>query len=210
MTTHSWWVFASSAAGMMFLFVRPARRLWQQRLQMLRPLARPASNRGPGPVLFSGMIPKTSGAVTGDEGIADVPLMLELLATSFDAGLPMVRALEVLAGIATEGTRRRLDVVVAGLSIGAAWQASWDPVRGYRVLESLYAALTFAALTGAPSSALLYAEAAQLRRVRHRNAERRAAALGVKLVMPLGLCFLPAFVCLGIVPVVLAMVPSFR
>ncbi len=41
-----------------------------------------------------------------------------------------------------------------------------------------------------------------------RGAERRAAALGVRLVVPLGLCSLPAFVCLGIVPVLLAMLPS--
>ena len=39
------------------------------------------------------------------------------------------------------------------------------------------------------------------------SAAGAAAALGVTLVIPLGLCSLPAFVCLGIVPVLLAMVP---
>ncbi|MCZ2401799.1 type II secretion system F family protein [Paenarthrobacter sp. Z7-10] len=190
---------------MMVLCQRPDRTRWKQRLQMWQVRRR----RGPRwvPVQESA---EAAGAACRNDGIEDVPLMLELLATAFDAGLPMVRALEVLAGVANEATRRRLVVVVAGLCIGASWSTSWSLVHCDEVLETLHSALTFAALTGAPSSALLDAEAAQIRRIRHRTAERRAAALGVKLVLPLGLCFLPAFVCLGIVPVVLAMVPSFR
>lgn len=64
------------------------------------------------------------------------------------------------------------------------------------------------ALSGVSSSEILYAQAARLRPERFRVAERRAAALGVKLVIPLGLWSLPAFVCLGIVPVLLAMLPQ--
>jgi pilus assembly protein TadC len=32
-----------------------------------------------------------------------------------------------------------------------------------------------------------------------------AGALGVQLVLPLGLCFLPAFVLLGLVPMILSL-----
>jgi len=39
-----------------------------------------------------------------------------------------------------------------------------------------------------------------------RSAARTAAArLGVRLVLPLGACFLPAFVLIGLVPVLLAL-----
>lgn len=144
-----------------------------------------------------------------DRGIQDVPLILELLATCLDAGLPMPRALELLAEVAETQTREGLRTVVAGLSIGASWQTSWHPVKNQRVLGRLYDALTFAAVTGAPAASLLYAEAAQLRRSAQRDSERRAAALGVRLVIPLGLCSLPAFVCLGVAPVVIAMMHSF-
>ncbi|MDJ0355160.1 type II secretion system F family protein [Paenarthrobacter sp. PH39-S1] len=143
-------------------------------------------------------------------GIANLPLMLELLATCLDAGLPLSRSLELLAAVTTTRTREGLATVVAGLSIGASWQTSWRPVRGHPQMGGLYEALTFAAVTGAPSATLLYAEAAQLRRSAQRESEHRAASLGVKLVIPLGLCSLPAFLCLGVVPVVVAMVPSFR
>ncbi|WAP52356.1 type II secretion system F family protein [Arthrobacter sp. ATA002] len=73
----------------------------------------------------------------------------------------------------------------------------------------LRGALTFTATTGAPSAAVLVAAAAQLRRRRAREAERRAAALGVKLVVPLGLCALPAFIVLTVVPLLLSLLPSF-
>jgi pilus assembly protein TadC len=143
-------------------------------------------------------------------GIDDVPLLLELTAASLDAGMPVVRALEVLASVSTVRLRRGLTVVVAGLTIGASWQSSWQPVLHEPDLARMHDALTFSSLTGTASAALLYAEAAQLRRSGQRAAEKRAAALGVKLVIPMGLCSLPAFICLGVAPVVLALVPSLR
>ena len=41
----------------------------------------------------------------------------------------------------------------------------------------------------------------------YRRAERAAEALAVKLVLPLGLCFLPAFMCWGVVPVLMSLLP---
>ncbi|KAE8762071.1 secretion system protein, partial [Georgenia thermotolerans] len=51
---------------------------------------------------------------------------------------------------------------------------------------------------------LLRRAAEAVRADRQRQAQEAAARLGVRLVLPLGLCFLPAFVLLGIVPVVVA------
>ncbi|MDQ0277910.1 pilus assembly protein TadC [Arthrobacter silviterrae] len=142
------------------------------------------------------------------QGLADVPLLLELLAAALDAGLPIPWALRLVAGVASEPIREALDKVVAGLQMGASWEHAWEGAGGVRQAEQIQEALSFAALTGAPAAPLLFAEARQRRRQQQRDAEKRAAALGVKLVVPLGLCSLPAFVCLGIVPVVVAMVPS--
>ncbi|WP_240630099.1 type II secretion system F family protein [Specibacter cremeus] len=140
--------------------------------------------------------------------IDDLPMLLELLGAALDAGVSVPRALKIVAAVAAPEIRDGLAVVVAGLSIGASWEHAWEPVRGSGALAGLYRALSLAALTGAPAASLLYAESAQLRRGAHRDAERRAGALGVKLVIPLGLCSLPAFVCLGVVPVVVAMMPA--
>ncbi|WP_427015558.1 type II secretion system F family protein [Pseudarthrobacter sp. P1] len=141
------------------------------------------------------------------DGVDDLPLVLELLGAALDAGASVPRSLQLVSAVCTPRLRDGLDAVVAGLAMGASWEHSWRGVRTQHELAALYRALSFAALTGAPSTSLLYAEAQQLRRDAQRAAERRAAALGVKLVLPLGLCSLPAFIALGVVPVVVAMVP---
>ncbi|MCX2747176.1 type II secretion system F family protein [Arthrobacter sp. MI7-26] len=145
----------------------------------------------------------------GHEGLRNVPMILELVAAMLDSGAGLGRTLELIAGCASPQLSRSLGSVVAALDIGTDWETAWRS-SGQQCAEArrLKDALAFAALTGAPSSAILYAQAARLRREQFRAAEKRAAALGVKLVIPLGLCSLPAFICLGIVPVLLAMLPS--
>lgn len=142
-------------------------------------------------------------------GLKDTAMMLELVAAMLDAGAGIGRSLELVAASAAPQYRDSLRPVVSALAIGADWETAWrsSAVRLPEILE-LRDALGFAALTGAPSSAILYAQAARLRRERFRAAEKRAASLGVKLVVPLGLCSLPAFICLGVVPVLLALVPT--
>lgn len=145
----------------------------------------------------------------GPDGLRDTAMMLELVAAMLDAGSGIGRSLELVSASACTQYRESLRPVVSALAIGADWETAWrsSAVRLPAILE-LRDALAFAALTGAPSSAILYAQAARLRRERFRAAEKRAASLGVKLVVPLGLCALPAFICLGVVPVLLALVPS--
>ena len=142
-------------------------------------------------------------------GLNDTAMMLELVAAMLDAGAGIGRSLELVAASAAPEYRDSLRPVVSALAIGADWETAWrsSAVRSTGILE-LRDALAFAALTGAPSSAILYAQAARLRRERFRAGEKRAASLGVKLVVPLGLCSLPAFICLGVVPVLLALVPA--
>lgn len=151
----------------------------------------------------------TRQALRAGEGLRDTAMMLELIGAMLDAGSGIGRALELVADSASPEYRHSLRPVVSALAIGADWETAWrsSEVRTPELLV-LRQALGFAALTGAPSSAILYAQAARLRRERFRAAEKRAAALGVRLVVPLGLCSLPAFVCLGVVPVLLAMLPS--
>ncbi|WP_307030807.1 type II secretion system F family protein [Arthrobacter globiformis] len=142
-------------------------------------------------------------------GLRDTAMMLELIAAMLHAGAGIGRALELVAAAASPEYGRALRPVVGAMAIGADWGTAWrsSDVCSPEIL-ALRDALGFAALTGAPSSSILYAQAARMRRERFRAAEKRAASLGIKLVVPLGLCSLPAFICLGVVPVLLALVPS--
>jgi pilus assembly protein TadC len=173
----------------------------RKRLRNLALQARDGTNRGGDE---AGSAPNRAGP-----GLKDTAMMLELVAAMLDAGSSIGRSLELVAASASARYRDALRPVVSALAIGADWDTAWrsSAVRLPEILE-LRDALGFAALTGAPSSAILYAQAARLRQERFRAAEKRAASLGVKLVVPLGLCSLPAFICLGVVPVLLALVPS--
>lgn len=148
-------------------------------------------------------------AATAGDGLRDTAMMLELVASMLDAGAGIGRALELISRSAAPKISQDLRPVVAALAMGADWDAAWrNPTRHQPEVARLKDALAFAALTGAPSASILYAQAARERREQFRAAEKRAAALGVKLVVPLGLCSLPAFICLGIVPVLIAMLPA--
>lgn len=150
-----------------------------------------------------------SAAPVAPGGVSSVPLLLELLGSALDSGLTVQNALRVVAAVSEPGLRGSLLRVVAGLEIGASWHNSWEGNLARSELAQIHDALSFGALTGASAAPLLYAEAKQCRTAAARTAEKRAAALGVKLVLPLGLCSLPAFIALGVVPVVMAMIPDF-
>lgn len=195
----------------------------------------PAGASAAGPAQGFGRPDAPGQANLQSTGISDPALMLDLVAAMLDAGQSLLPALGVLADVVDSGTAVCLRRVQAALALGASWAAAWDLAEPDPVLAApdssgspsfrfprrgpvppkapaaaqLRAALTFVATTGAPSAAVLLAEAAQLRRRRAREAERRAAALGVRLVVPLGLCALPAFLALTVVPLLLSLLPAF-
>jgi len=68
--------------------------------------------------------------------------------------------------------------------------------------------LQLSARAGVPAAELLRAEAEELRRDARASAQAAAAALGVRLMLPLGLCVLPAFLVLGVAPMLVAVLSS--
>jgi tight adherence protein B len=70
------------------------------------------------------------------------------------------------------------------------------------------AVLELSRAAGVPAGELLRSEAEELRRTARASAQERAAALSVKLMLPLGLCVLPAFMVLGVIPLLIAVVSS--
>jgi tight adherence protein B len=74
--------------------------------------------------------------------------------------------------------------------------------------EAVEDCLRLADRAGAPVAGLLRAEAALLRSVVGAEDRTRAAALGVTLLLPLGVCVLPAFMLLAIAPTLLAVMAS--
>lgn len=61
---------------------------------------------------------------------------------------------------------------------------------------------------GVPAAELLRSEADEQRRAARSEAQQRAATLSVRLMLPLGLCILPAFMVLGVVPLLVSVISS--
>ncbi|GAB7191617.1 hypothetical protein NUM3379_23250 [Kineococcus sp. NUM-3379] len=140
----------------------------------------------------------------------DLPLLLDLVAAASRSGAPAPDALDAVLGALPEQAAQgscpslaALRRVHARLALGAPAEAAWADVPAE--LEPLRGPVLLSAATGAPAADLLEAAAAQARRDGRRAAEVAAARLGALLVLPLGLCTLPAFVLLGVVPVLLSL-----
>lgn len=142
-------------------------------------------------------------------GALPVPLTLDLMAAMLANGTSLDRSLECLARVAPEQQAEDLKRVSAALRLGVDWESAWvlEPSRQQRV-RALKQALSLTALTGAGAAVALRAQAGQLRRRSQRDAQKRASQLGVRLVVPLGVCVLPAFLVLGVVPVIISVVPQ--
>ena len=70
------------------------------------------------------------------------------------------------------------------------------------------AVLVLSKRAGIPASLLLASEAQAYRRTARSVAARNAEKLGTQLLLPLGLCILPAFILLGVVPIVAGILSS--
>ena len=134
--------------------------------------------------------------------------LVELTACQLDAGLPLAEAVGVLAESCAGTAHPEIARVAGVLRLGLPWDAAWPADRELnRELRDLRDALEFTATSATASATVLRGQAELVRRAQYRRAERAAEALAVQLVLPLGLCFLPAFMCWGVVPVLMSLLP---
>jgi pilus assembly protein TadC len=108
---------------------------------------------------------------------------------------------QALPGPATD----RLAGVAARLSLGIDPTQVWSSLADEPPLVGLGRTLARAHATGAPVVAAVERLADELARSGRADSEERARAVGVQAAVPLGLCLLPAFVLIGIVPLVVAL-----
>lgn len=105
-----------------------------------------------------------------------------------------------------------LDLVALGMQGGGAAatvaHAVATTMRDFDLhdtaADGIARTLELAADAGVPPAELLRREAGLARVIARASAKRRAAKLGVTLMLPLGVCVLPAFIALGVAPLVLA------
>ncbi|MDD7385223.1 MAG: type II secretion system F family protein [Actinomycetaceae bacterium] len=133
----------------------------------------------------------------------DPAMMVDLLVAALQGGASIPRALEALDdSLAYQAEPAGLRPVAQFLLMGADWDTAWEQVD--QRLDGLKDALEPAWVDGAAPVPLLQRAAESYRASRSRRSREAAEKLGARLVLPLGVCFLPAFVAIGIVPVIVA------
>jgi len=126
-----------------------------------------------------------------------------LLAVALQSGCGVVEGIEHVAQVAPPVPAAELAVVAAALRWGLDEEWAWAEVDPRWSRAAM--AMRLAREAGVAPSSLLLSGADDLRSNRLAAIDVAAARLGVRLVVPLGVAFLPAFVLTTIVPVVLAL-----
>jgi pilus assembly protein TadC len=132
---------------------------------------------------------------------ARMPLVLDLLAATLRAGQPVASALVAVAPLGGEHVEVELRRIAGLLRYGAEPAVAW----GSLTIASLAPVGRIACRSAESGIRLAYGFellAAELRDEARAAAVARAHRAGVWAMAPLGLCFLPAFACLGVLPVI--------
>jgi hypothetical protein len=167
---------------------------------------------------------------------AQVPPLADLFAAGLAAGLQPAQAAVTVAqafgadryvgsgragkGASTEPDRSKLagidllayrfhDAAMAVLA-GADPQAAWSALALDEATAPLAAAVIRAGRTGAPAAATVARAARELRDTAADALAAEVRTIGVRATAPLTLCFLPAFVCLGVLPTALSLLPRLH
>jgi hypothetical protein len=130
----------------------------------------------------------------------DLSRAADLTATCLEAGAAPAEALAGVAGAIGGPVGVRLRAVATALGCGADLRDV--PSHDGDPLAALLRAVARASATGAPLADTVRDVASDARESARWQALERARRAGVQAVGPLAACFLPAFVLVGVVPVV--------
>lgn len=130
------------------------------------------------------------------------PAAADLLAACLAAGATPLDAARAVSTALGDPIAESLGRLTGALDLGADPSRAWAALAVDAPLRPLARAAARSAETGAPLASLLAAVADDQRDEARARAEATARASGVKSVAPLAACFLPAFLLIGIVPVV--------
>ena len=128
-------------------------------------------------------------------GDTDAALACDLIASALACGASIPRALDALADACAQ---EPLAWTASSLRLGATWEQAWEEAPTWA--DPLRDALEASWTAGTAPEGMLARCASWERRTRLIDAKTRAEELSVRLVGPLGAFFLPAFLLLGIAP----------
>ncbi|MEU8529777.1 type II secretion system F family protein [Streptomyces sp. NPDC048629] len=139
------------------------------------------------------------------EAARQLPLAADLLAACVSSGAGPGQAAEAVGRSLDGPVGAALLRTAAELRLGGEPAEVWRRFGAIPGAEGLARCLERAGSSGAPAAEAVSRLAAGLREARAREAETRAQRAQVLITAPVGLCFLPAFLALGVAPVVIGL-----
>ncbi|TDD65169.1 type II secretion system F family protein [Actinomadura rubrisoli] len=134
--------------------------------------------------------------------VADLPVAVDLLAACLRGGTPWHQAVDAVADAVGGPLGDELRGVAIQIRLGADPTDAWLALTREPLLAPLARTAVRAVSTGAALAPSLSRLARDQRRIARTAAAARARSAGIRALAPLGLCFLPAFVLLGVVPAI--------
>lgn len=140
--------------------------------------------------------------------VSDLPAALDVLAACVASGMPLRSATSAVAAAVGGPLGGRLAAVVSRTSAGFGDGEAWAALGGDAVLGRVARDLARASEAGTATGVLLARHAEAARSAAHAAALARAKAVGVRTIIPVSVCYLPAFFLLGVVPVIAGVLGS--
>lgn len=134
--------------------------------------------------------------------VSDLPQALELLAAALESGQPVGRAAVLVADAFDGPVAEDLQRLLTASRLGIPDAEAWRELRHHPQWGQAAADLARSADSGTMMVQALAQHARRARAARRAQLEVTAKSVGVRSVLPLMVCFLPAFMLLGIVPTV--------
>ncbi|MGW7078685.1 type II secretion system F family protein [Streptomyces sp. NPDC054866] len=139
------------------------------------------------------------------EAARQLPLAADLLAACVAAGAGPVVAAQAVGEALKGPVGERLGQGAAEVRLGGEPSDAWRRLGAIPGAGALARLLERAGDSGAPAAEPVARLAADCRAERGRTATAAARRAGVLMTAPVGLCFLPAFIAVGVLPVVIGL-----
>ena len=139
----------------------------------------------------------------------DLPFAVDLLVACVAAGRSPVAAVVGVAEVLPGALGDRLREASGRLALGADQERVWRDLAADSALAPLGHTLARSTRTGSSITTALARCADDVRRQRRARADTIARGVGVRAAAPLGACFLPAFLLIGVVPTIVGAFGAF-
>lgn len=164
-----------------------------------------------GPVAY-GAVGRLESAASRERNAqiaSQLPGALDLMVATLEVGRPPVVALGLAAEATSDPLGSQLTQLASRLAVAGDPMVVWSAVLDDPALAPVGRAFRRAEMSGMPVAQVISGVADELRRERRARRRDDSRKVAVRTAAPLGVCFLPAFFLIGIVPTLMGAFRSF-